>query len=322
MTSLEIVWGLLFINALLTLVYGVIAAIRRAGVRALLIMLIMLLCPIVGPLTMGGSYLVQRFFLGNKQVDLEAVSFSHEKKVFVFAPDESEHELVPIEESLLVSSLTDRRKAFLDSIRLNVDKNIALYSLGLENDDSETSHYSASILMEAAAGFQDTLQALAVEYEQNPDDAELTLAYAKATLEYLQSGILAGIERRRYEELYAFLLDSLREKHPEALNADHYARMVSNLLALAELPRAESWAREGVARFPDEEATHLSLMKVYYVMGNAPALWDAVHTLENSYVAMSRTGIAAVRFFTGETDGKVTTQAPPHADESATGEMQ
>ncbi len=305
-SSTWIVLLLLVVNALVALAYLLWRLLAGDGVRAWMNTAIMLICPVVGPIFFVGSLLVYRVFLEKKQIDLAQVSFSHEKKRFVFAPDEDERELVPIEESLLVATHADRRKAFLKSIRLNVDKNVTLYSLALENDDPETSHYSASIVMESAANFQAALQTFAADFDKRPDDVELTLDYAEAVRAYLLSSIPTGIELIRYQRLYAFLLGELRRKHPEELNAENYAFAVSLLLRMQEFPQAEDWAKAAVAQFPDEEASHLSLIKVYYQMGHTDAFMHAMDALSASYIELSRSGAALLRFFAGEntTDGQ------------------
>ncbi len=288
----------LIINALIAAVYLVWGCVRRAPRRAFIGAAILLCCPVVGPVFFFGATFVYQLFLRNKQVDLSEVSFSTERKQFVHAPDEEERELVPIEESLLVATHAERRKAFLNSIRLNGDKDIALYSKALENDDPETSHYSASIVMEAIANFQATLQELGVEYEKTPGDPEVAGAYAMQVRRYLDSGVLTGVELERYHSLYAHLLDSLREKTPEALESAHYLQAVETLIAMRELPRAEAWAKAGVERFPDEEAAHLGLMRVYYETGDQQRFLQALSTLKASYIELSRQGAALVRFYT------------------------
>jgi hypothetical protein len=296
--SLQWLFIILFLNTLLALVYAVIFSLR-IGVRAWIHGLIMFFCPIVGAAMLTLGHVVLKVLLRNKEVDLEAVSFSHDKKRFIFAPGDEEADLVPIEESLLVAPIQDRRRAFLNSIRLNVNKDASLYTLGLENEDSETSHYSASVVMEANASFLEDIQAYSVQYAREPENAEIALPYAAEVKEYLDSGIPRGIEIARYQNLYTALMDGLRAKHRELLEPEHYANTVTCLLRLSEFPRALEWAHEGIARFPDLESAHLNLLKVHYTMGDSEAMRRALDHMNSGFVSLSREGLDLVRFFTG-----------------------
>lgn len=288
---------LITVNTAVAALYAFYHVIRKGGIRTWLNVAIMFLCPVVGPLVIVGAAFVYQAFLKRKQVDMEAVSFSHEKVEYIFAPDEDEKELVPIEESLLVSAHRERRKAFLKSIRLNVNKNVALYAMALENDDSETSHYSASVVMEAAAGFQETLQTISVAYEEKPEDEDVLQTYLQAVHEYLSSGILTGVERRRYQQQFVFLMGEMRRLFPESLTSERYAQAVAVLLEMGELIDAEAWAQQAMALYPDQECAYLSMIRVYYVIGNAPALLETLEKLQSTYIELSRDGDALVKFF-------------------------
>jgi hypothetical protein len=295
--SLWWLWVILFINTILAVAYALIASVR-IGMRAWVQGLIILLCPIVGAVMLWLSQVVLKLLLRRKKVDLDAVSFSHEKKRFIFAPSQEEADLVPIEESLLVAPIQDRRRAFLNSIRLNTNKDASLYALGLENDDSETSHYSASIVMEANSSFLEAIQDFSVQYAQNPADADIALPYAAEVKEYLDSGIPRGIEITRYQNLYAAIMDGLRERQPDLLQPEHYANTVAFLLPHSEFPRALDWAKASIERFPDLETAHLSLLRVYYTMGDWEAMREAMHHMNSSFVALSQAGMDLIRFFT------------------------
>lgn len=300
MNTMELVRILLIINAIVAAVYILfMSIIRRAGMRGWLNGLMMLLCPLVGTIMVIVGAAMHHMIYKQRDVDLEAVSFSHEKTKFIFAPDDDERELVPIEESLLVATHTERRKAFLKSIRLNVNKDLTLYSLALDNDDAETSHYSASIVMEAMATFQDRLRDLEVAYEQHPENLQLTRDYMENALAFLKSGSLSGVELMRYQQLYIRLAERLRTEHPELLMPEDYVDCTRVLLDSEYYDQAEGWAKEGLSRYPDEESSHMSLLRVYYAIGDTRGFTAALDRLKRSYIQISRDGISLIRFFSG-----------------------
>lgn len=135
-------------NALLTAGYT-LACMRRKREKfrsILLRALVMLLCPAVGPLYVFLSWL---FFttLFHKPVNLEDVLIAKDQEnLLINAEEDKERNLIPIEDALLINDKDDARALFLDVIKRDPKKSLYSISLALDSEDSELSHYAASII--------------------------------------------------------------------------------------------------------------------------------------------------------------------------------
>ena len=120
--------------------------------------IVMVLCPIVGPLFFLVSHLIYMTIF-RQEVDLDDVIFSKERvKTNVKADEERERNLVPIEEALAVSDKKNLRMLMLNVIRGDLQDSLESISLALNSEDSETSHYAASVLRDELNDFRVTVQ--------------------------------------------------------------------------------------------------------------------------------------------------------------------
>lgn len=99
------------------------------------------------------------FFRQN--VDLEDVIFSKERvKTHLRADEEREGNLVPIEEALAISDKDSLRTLVMNVVRGDVQNSLASISLALNSEDTETSHYAATVLRDALNDFRKRAQEL------------------------------------------------------------------------------------------------------------------------------------------------------------------
>ena len=112
----------------------------------LLRFIVMILCPVVGPLFF---FAVHLFYLTifRFQVELDDVIFSKERvRTQLKADEERERNVVPLEEAIAVNDQKSLRVAMLNVLKGEIQNSLAAISLALETKDSESSHYAASIL--------------------------------------------------------------------------------------------------------------------------------------------------------------------------------
>ena len=109
----------------------------------------MFLCPVVGPLFFLAGLVFNKVFF-RQNVDLEDVIFSKERvKTHLRADEEREGNLVPIEEALAISDKDSLRTLVMNVVRGDVQNSLASISLALNSEDTETSHYAATVLRSA-----------------------------------------------------------------------------------------------------------------------------------------------------------------------------
>ena len=170
----QIFFGVLALNTILTLLYLLLSLLRPKERRgsSLLRGFVMLLCPVVAPCFFLLSWAFYRLFL-HRPVDLADVIFSKEHvKTYLKADESRESNFVPLEEAITVTDTNSTRELMMEVVRRDVSSSLATIALALNSEDSEVSHYAASVL-------QETMDKLRTDYQRRyrqimDAEAELT----------------------------------------------------------------------------------------------------------------------------------------------------
>ena len=150
---------ILVCNTLVALIYLVWNLLRKKVKNRSCVFrtIVMILCPIVGPCFFLFSYLLFRIFFSSP-VDLADVIFSKDRvSTFVHA-EESERNLVPLEEAIEITDTENLRTLMMNVVRGDIQKSLAAISLALNSSDTETAHYAASVLQDALNDFRMNVQ--------------------------------------------------------------------------------------------------------------------------------------------------------------------
>lgn len=132
---------------------------------------VMLLCPVIGPVYFLLGWFLRKIFF-HKPVDLADVIFSKEREKTLLKADEyGESNLLPIKDAVTVVDKQNARELVLEVLRHDVRKSLSSLFLALNSDDSEISHYAASVLQSELGKFRIDVQKITAEIEQT--EAEL-----------------------------------------------------------------------------------------------------------------------------------------------------
>lgn len=143
-------WLVLLINLIAVAVYWLFRRVRQTEQAASfrLRCLIMLLCPVAGPMFFFFGWLYFRVFF-HKPVDLDDVIFSKDQsKTYLMADEDRERNFVPLEEAIAVTDQANTRTLMMEIVRRDISNSLSTISLALHSDDSEVAHYAASVLQE------------------------------------------------------------------------------------------------------------------------------------------------------------------------------
>ena len=136
---------LMLINLVVVVIYLIFEHLRRKEKYASIWMKagMMLLCPVVGPLFLLGSFLLYKLF-ASQGMDLSDVVFSKERTDTLQRPDEDvEKNMVALEEALEVSDKKSLRTLMMSVIRGDYKHSLSAIALALNSEDSETAHYAS-----------------------------------------------------------------------------------------------------------------------------------------------------------------------------------
>lgn len=117
--------------------------------------------------------------------------------------------VVSIEEALLVNEHADRRRVMIQVLKQDAFKYMDILKKAISNEDTETSHYAVSAVMEIKRKLTLSMQELSVQYESNKQDPAVLQAYGEVLDQYMNSGFLDEKTLRNYRVSYIQVLDEL-----------------------------------------------------------------------------------------------------------------
>lgn len=151
---------LLVINFIVVVIYVIWNHLRgkEKNLSTWMKAIVMLLCPVVGPMFLCAAFLLYKLFM-SQAMDLSDVVFSKERvKTFIPPDEERGRNMVSIEEALEVTDKKSLRTFMMNVIRGDYRKYLSSIALALNNEDTETAHYAASILQDVLGEFRENVQ--------------------------------------------------------------------------------------------------------------------------------------------------------------------
>ncbi|CAM4060086.1 hypothetical protein L1N85_10000 [Paenibacillus alkaliterrae] len=215
--------------------------------------------------------------------------------VYKMPESAKEMNVIPLEEALLVNDLTTRRRIMIDLLKQDSLEHLEVLRLAVSNEDTETSHYAVSAIMEIKRKLTLTLQDLAVKFEENKQDAYMLASYAEVLNSYMRSGFLDERTMLKHKHTYAMVLGKLIEASPDS--AEAYSGKLETELDLEEFAAAEQTAKRYLERFPRSEDAYLGLMKVYFTVRSIDQLNQTLAQMKRSSIRLSSKAITTVRFW-------------------------
>ena len=80
----------------------------------------------------------------------------------------------------------------LDVLKKDIRKSLGAIAIALDNPDSETSHYAASVIMDVLSEFRGNVQNMHNKLREDPEDFDLASALLAYINEVLRQNILTG----------------------------------------------------------------------------------------------------------------------------------
>lgn len=306
--DLIILITMLIINLLIVVVYTVWQILRRKeGKLAVIVkVLVMLLCPIIGAVFILIGYLAYKIF--SHAVDLEDVIFNKQRgKVYMHADEERGRNMVPVEEALVVTDKINLRKLMMNVVRGDVKKSLSSIALALDGEDSETSHYAASVLQEALGEFRTkvgagyrTLNNVCKDIEEGQDvefPAKDAVELIQFMNEYLVQKVFTSMEQHSTVLMMEEVANMVCKYKPEELSAAEIEAVCLRLLEIKEYEKCAVWCQLGQERYPDVLSSYTCRMKLYYSMGKKDEFFAVMKELKESHIVIDQETLEMIRVF-------------------------
>ena len=293
----------LILNTLVAVIYGIWnfiqCRIREKSVKEYMIrMVIMLMCPVVGPMFFAVIKLIGVLFF-RQNVDLADVIFSKERvTTYLHADEEQESNVVPIEEALVICDKGNLRNLMMNVVRGEVEESLASIALALNSDDSETSHYAATVLRDVLNDFRAHTQELFIVMNRNEKDS---CEYACLLIEYmngvLKQEVFQEAEQRSFVDMMEKACDYLYERDWRGLTPQYIGWLCNLFLKIQSYDKMKLWSDRGRDMYPDELIIYVCYLKYYFTVGKKKQFFEELDRLKQSDIVIDKETLELIRTF-------------------------
>ena len=259
---------------------------------------VMLLCPIVGICFFLLAHIFYLLFF-SEPVDLEDVIFSKERvRSFVHADEESERNMVPLEEAIEVTDTEGLRTLMMNIVRGDIKKSLSAIALALNSEDTETAHYAASVLQDALNEFRTTVQR---DYALVMSEDENRLLYAGMLVDYmnqvLEQKVLTDIEQIAYVRMMDEVCEILYEADGEKMTSYQYEAIALRLLEIEDFEESKKWCERSMYQYPNTLSSYTCQLKLYFNSGQKERFFAVIEELKQSAIVIDNETLELIRVF-------------------------
>lgn len=288
------------INCIISLVYLFFTYLRKEEKQhsCLIKAILCILCPVVGLLFFGLSYLLFRLFF-SEPVDLDDVVFSKDRvKSYVRPDEERERNMVPLEEAIEIMDKENLRDVMMNVLRGDIRKSLTSISLALNSEDTETAHYAASVLQDALNDFRDNVDK---QFEMVKMGDENSAAVAEALLGYmdqvLRQNVFTDIEQEELTEVMDETGEILYEKNRDRFTPKLYEDLCLRTLAVKDYETCGKWCERAIFHYPEALPTYTCQLKLYFASGQKEKFFEVMEDLKKSPVVIDNETLELLRVF-------------------------
>ena len=302
-------WFIIFliVNLIVSLLYLLFGMIfnRTSRKKVAMRSLIMLYAPGIGPLLFFISYLFYRLLFYRK-VDLSDVVFSKEKsKELVRINEEKERDFVPVEEAIEVADKGELRELVLNMAQGDYSESLSAINMALNAEDTETSHYAASILQDAINDFRmlvrkENARINDIDEEDESKREQLIFDIKKLFVymnKVLEQRILSKLEQNGYTDILDKLLEKYYRLAGASITSEMYEAMALRLIETEKYDRARSWCERALWRYPNTLASYTTPIKLYFSCGDRENFFKTMQELKESNIVIDRETLELIRAF-------------------------
>ena len=302
-------WFIIFliVNLIVSLLYLLFGMIfnRTSRKKVAMRSLILLYAPGIGPLLFFISYLFYRLLFYRK-VDLSDVVFSKEKsKELVRINEEKERDFVPVEEAIEVADKGELRELVLNMAQGDYSESLSAINMALNAEDTETSHYAASILQDAINDFRmlvrkENARINDIDEEDESKREQLIFDIKKLFVymnKVLEQRILSKLEQNGYTDILDKLLEKYYRLAGASITSEMYEAMALRLIETEKYDRARSWCERALWRYPNTLASYTTLIKLYFSCGDRENFFKTMQELKESNIVIDRETLELIRAF-------------------------
>lgn len=274
---------------------------------------IMFCCPVTGFIFVALAYLIFKEVF-KEEVDLADVVFSKDRvTTYVHADEERETNVVSMEEALAVTDKESLRTLMLNVVRGDVQNSLSAISLALNSEDTETSHYAASVLQDSLNDFRANVQKIyrdikdtekeiqTAEEEKKRELLQSQLEELVILIDYMNPVLLQQVftemEQLSLAKQFDEVCEILYKKEPMRMSSHFFEAVALRLLEVKEFNLSEKWCERAVEMYPNTLTTYTCQLKLYFSNGNRDAFFATLDALRASSVVIDNETLEMIRVF-------------------------
>lgn len=291
---------LLVLNLLVVVVYLIWNHLRRKekSLSTWMKAGMMLLCPVVGPTFVFVAFWTSRLFM-LMSMDLSDVVFSKERvETFIRPDEETEKNMVSLEEALEVTDKKSLRSFILNVIRGDYKNSLSSIALALNSEDTETAHYAASILQDVLSDFRVGVQE---KYRTLDEDEEHIAENCVNLLEYMnpvvEQKVLTDLEQRSMAERMDEVLQKAWTADRQKISSSVYEKVCQRLLETEDYENCRKWCARVREQYPDALSSYTCQLKLFFSCGDRENFFRIMQEFKESDITIDNETLELIRIF-------------------------
>ena len=286
-----------FIAAALYYIINVIIKLNKE--KSILIKtLVIALCPVVGIIFIGLSYLWYKVFM-SAPVDLEDVIFGKDHPKFeTKAEEDKERNMIPLEEAIAITEKQDLRTLMMSVVSSDIKNSLASITLALNSEDTETAHYAASVLQDALNEFRTTVDK---EYkdilEDHPDKFEKCRNLIDYMDQVLSQKVFIEMEQRSYVGILESVGEILYRGEPDSISSNQFETISLRLLGIEDYENCEKWCERSRIHCPSALSSYTCQLKLFFSQGRREDFFRVIEELKASPIVIDKETLELIRVF-------------------------
>ena len=198
--------------------------------------------------------------------------------------EENDHDIVPLEEALLINDPEKRRKLIMDILNDDPSKYIELLEKARMNEDVEVVHYAITAMVELSKDYDSKLQTFERTYAAAPEDPVVLDEYCDFMEEYLQQGLLEKqvehMQRNQYTQL-------LQKKIKTDMNFHSCLCLADNLMKLKDYSGAQQILDVIDKKWHRREEYWVRKIQLFAEQKNGRAIQAALKQMKEEHIYLS-----------------------------------
>ena len=297
---------LMFLNLCIVTGYVLWNHIRRNELTLSIWMkaLLMILCPVIGPAFLFLAYWLYKLFMA-QAMDLEDVIFNKEKaKNYTHPDEERERNIVSLEEALLITDKSSLRNLMMNVIKGDYRNSLSSISLALNSEDSETSHYAASVLQEVLNDYRVHVQneyQRCKNWEETEESEEAYLTCCIELIEYmnpiLEQRVFTDMEQQSMVAILDKVCEQVWNTDKSKMQSSIYEIVSLRTLELKEYDLCKKWCIRAMEQYPSALASYTCQLKLYFSCQDRENFFRVMNELKNSEIMLDKETLELVRTF-------------------------